>query len=89
MCIAGKKGAIINTPNSLINANEYFYGEDQSRYIVEIDSINLENAGILKAPHPIYFHFYRLWNVNVSLFLCDVVGSFCDLVFPSFMFITC
>ena len=37
MCIKGKKGISIKKPKYLINEIEYFFSEDQGRYIVEIN----------------------------------------------------
>ena len=37
MCIKGKKGIELRKPKYLINQFEYFFGEDQGRYIIEID----------------------------------------------------
>ena len=37
MCIKGKKGLNINKPKYLINEIEYFFAEDQGRYIIEIN----------------------------------------------------
>tara|TARA_B100000902_G_scaffold194499_1_gene185811 strand:+ start:1083 stop:3275 length:2193 start_codon:yes stop_codon:yes gene_type:complete len=37
MCIKGNKGIKIKKPKYLINEIEYFFSEDQGRYIVEID----------------------------------------------------
>jgi phosphoribosylformylglycinamidine synthase subunit PurL len=37
-------GVKINKPKNLTNLLEYFFGEDQSRYIVEIDSENLKKV---------------------------------------------
>ena len=37
-------GVKINKPKKLINIFEYLFGEDQSRYILEIDNINLEKT---------------------------------------------
>ena len=36
MCIKGKKGIKIKKPKYLINEIEYFFAEDQGRYIIEI-----------------------------------------------------
>ncbi len=36
MCIKGKKGINLNKPKYLINELEYFFGEDQGRYIIEV-----------------------------------------------------
>ena len=43
-CIAGNLGAKINSPKSLINLNEYFFGEDQGRYIIEINPKDLKEV---------------------------------------------
>ena len=37
MCIKGNKGIKIKKPKYLINEMEYFFAEDQGRYIVEVD----------------------------------------------------
>ena len=34
----------IEKPKELRNLKEYFFGEDQSRYILEIDKKNLQNV---------------------------------------------
>ena len=44
MCIKGKKGIKINPLKSLINKFEYFFGEDQGRYIVEISKTNMKKV---------------------------------------------
>ena len=36
MCIKGNKGIKIEKTKNLVNDIEYFFGEDQGRYIVEI-----------------------------------------------------
>jgi len=40
MCIMGKKGIKINPIKSLMNKFEYFFGEDQGRYIIELSRKN-------------------------------------------------
>jgi phosphoribosylformylglycinamidine synthase subunit PurL len=44
MCIKGNKGAILKKPNYLINQFEYLFGEDQGRYIIEIEKKNAVNV---------------------------------------------
>ena len=44
MCIAGNLGAIIHLPKSLVNLYEYFFGEDQGRYIIEIRNQDFDNV---------------------------------------------
>ena len=40
MCIHGKIGARIKIPKDNINLHEYFFGEDQSRYLIEVSEKN-------------------------------------------------
>jgi len=42
MCMGTNYGVKINKPKKLANLFEYFFGEDQSRYLLEIDEQNLE-----------------------------------------------
>ncbi len=44
MCIKGKKGIKINLLKGLINKFEYFFGEDQGRYIIEINKANMKKV---------------------------------------------
>ena len=44
MCIKGKKGAVLKKPNYLINQFEYLFGEDQGRYIIEVDKSDLQDV---------------------------------------------
>ena len=37
MCIKGEKGIQIKKPKFLINEIEYFFSEDQGRYLIEIN----------------------------------------------------
>ena len=37
MCIKGNKGINLKKPKYLINEIEYFFSEDQGRYIIEIN----------------------------------------------------
>ena len=40
MCISGKIGANIKVPRNNISLHEYLFGEDQSRYLIEINEEN-------------------------------------------------
>ena len=55
MCISGNMGAKINYPKSLINLNEYFFGEDQSRYIIEIDKKNTDKIASILNKNSVFF----------------------------------
>ena len=62
MCIKGKKGATLKKPNYLINQFEYLFGEDQGRYIIEIDKDNLQN--VIKILKENSVHFDELGTVS-------------------------
>ncbi|MDA9616036.1 phosphoribosylformylglycinamidine synthase subunit PurL [Candidatus Pelagibacter sp.] len=55
MCLKGKKGAILKKPNYLINKFEYLFGEDQGRYIIEIDKNNLKNVIKILSENSVHF----------------------------------
>ena len=40
MCISGNIGAKIKIPNDKIRPHEYLFGEDQSRYLIEVNEKN-------------------------------------------------
>jgi len=63
MCIKGKKGAILKKPNYLINQFEYLFGEDQGRYILEVDNKNLQNVISILKENSVHF---------------DELGTVCD-----------
>ena len=44
MCIKGNKGVKLNKLKSLINKFQYFFGEDQGRYIIEITKDNFKKV---------------------------------------------
>ena len=55
MVINSKYGAKIFKPKNLTNIFEYFFGEDQARYIVEIEAKNLSKAEKILKENNIYF----------------------------------
>ncbi len=55
MSISSNIGLKINKPKKLINNFEYFFGEDQGRYIVEIKKDNLEKVENMLKKNNIYF----------------------------------
>jgi len=69
MCIKGKKGAILKKPSNLINKFEYLFGEDQGRYIIEIDKNNLQDVIRILSENSV--HFDELGTVNVDELIID------------------
>ena len=69
MCIKGKKGAMLKKPNYLINKFEYLFGEDQGRYIVEIEKINYKNVTEILEKNSV--HYDELGSVNNSDLIID------------------
>ena len=55
MCIKGKKGIKINSLKGLINKYEYFFGEDQARYIVEIPRASLKKVIEILNKYSVHF----------------------------------
>ncbi len=53
MCIAGKIGAKINTNRAFEDRIKFLFGEDQSRYIIEVNRNNLEQVKKLLAQNKI------------------------------------
>ena len=49
MCIKGKKGIKLNKLKTLINKYEYFFSEDQGRFVIEVSKTNFKDVeNILK-----------------------------------------
>ena len=62
MCIKGKKGIKINSLKGLTNKYEYFFGEDQARYIIEIPKASLKIVKEILNKYSV--HFDELGTVN-------------------------
>ena len=69
MCIRSKKGAILKKPNYLINQFEYLFGEDQGRYIIEVDKNNLQD--VTKILNNNSVHFDELGTVSDDDLIID------------------
>ena len=68
MCISGNKGININKPKSLINYFEYFFGEDQGRYLIEIEKKDLEKVKSILEKNSVYFNeFGTIQEKNIIL----------------------
>ena len=55
MCIRGNKGVKINPQLKLINKFNYFFSEDQGRYIIEVKKNDLENVKKILEENSVYF----------------------------------
>jgi len=69
MCIKGKKGATLKKPNYLINQFEYLLGEDQGRYIIEIEKNNFMNVTEIFKKNSI--HYDDLGTVSENELIID------------------
>ena len=69
MCIKGKKGATLKKPNYLINQFEYLFGEDQGRYIIEVEKNDLKNVTEVLKKNSV--HFDELGTVNNDSLIID------------------
>ena len=65
MCIKSNKGIKINILKGLTNKYEYFFGEDQARYIVEIPKVNLKTVNEILNKYSV--HFDELGIVDAKL----------------------
>ena len=55
MCIKGKKGINIKKPNYLIQQFEYLFGEDQGRYIIEIEKDNFDKVEEILSKNSVHY----------------------------------
>ena len=62
MCIKSKRGVTLKKPSYLINQFEYLFGEDQGRYIIEIDKNKLKD--VIKILSENSVHFDELGTVS-------------------------
>ena len=68
MCIKGNLGININMPKNLINFFEYFFGEDQGRYLIEIDKKELNKVKSILEENSVYFNeFGTIQEKNLIL----------------------
>ena len=56
MCIFGNKGINIKKPQSLVNYFDYFFGEDQGRYLIEIEKNDLSKVKAILEKNSVYFN---------------------------------
>jgi len=69
MCIKGKKGVTLKKPNYLIKQFEYLFGEDQGRYIIEIEKNSFKNVTQILEKNSI--HYDELGTINKNELVID------------------
>ena len=62
MCIKGNKGINLKKPKFLINEIEYFFAEDQGRYIIEVSKGELKNVTDILNKNAV--HYDELGTIN-------------------------
>ena len=77
MCIAGKIGAKIKIPNTNIGMYEFLFGEDQSRYLIEVNKKNEKEVSEILKKNSVYYEsiaktqennleFDKEFNIKIS-----------------------
>tara|TARA_A100001011_G_scaffold5367_1_gene6247 strand:+ start:108 stop:2300 length:2193 start_codon:yes stop_codon:yes gene_type:complete len=64
MCIKGNKGINLEKPNFLINEIEYFFAEDQGRYIVEVGKKDFKKVTDILNKNAVHFDKLGVINEN-------------------------
>ncbi|MDC6483305.1 phosphoribosylformylglycinamidine synthase subunit PurL [Candidatus Pelagibacter sp.] len=65
MCIKGDKGINLKKPKYLINEIEYFFSEDQGRYVIEINKSSLKK--VIEILNKNAVHYDELGTINEDL----------------------
>ena len=55
MCIKGNKGIELNKPKFLISEIEFFFSEDQGRYIIEINPKDLKEVSKILEKNAVHY----------------------------------
>ncbi len=69
MCIKGNKGITIKKPKYLINQIEYFFAEDQGRYLIEINNKDIKKVTDILNKNAV--HFDELGVINSNQLIID------------------
>ena len=72
MCIKSNKGIKINNLKGLTNKYEYFFGEDQARYIVEISKENIKKVVEILNNNSIHFDEFGIIQEKYMTFNGDI-----------------
>ena len=79
MCIKGNKGVKLFPTEGLVNKFEYFFGEDQGRYIVEIRPENLKNVEKILKNDSIHFDKLGIIESDQITYGSDLTISIDDI----------
>ncbi len=79
MCIKSNKGIKINNLKNLINKFEYFFSEDQGRYLIEIKKDNLSKVKKILMDNSVHFDDLGVVNDDKFLFSDEINLSIDDL----------
>ena len=70
MCIKGNKGINLKKPKYLINEIEYFFAEDQGRYIIEVSKEDLKKVTDILNKNAVHFdELGTLMKINCLLMI--------------------
>ena len=69
MCIKGNKGINLKKPKYLINEIEYYFAEDQGRYIIEVCKDSLKKVTDILNKNAV--HFDELGTINEDKLFID------------------
>jgi len=69
MCIKGKKGIKFNPIKGLINKFEFFFGEDQGRYVIEVNKTNIDKTKQILEENSV--HYDEIGTVDKTNIILD------------------
>ena len=73
MCIKGNKGIKINSFKELTNKYEYFFGEDQGRYIIEIAKNNVQKVQEILNKNSVHYDDFGTIEQKMLTFDDDII----------------
>ncbi len=73
MCIKGNKGIKINSFKELTNKYEYFFGEDQGRYIIEIAKNNVQKVQEILNKNSVHYDDFGTIEQKMLTFNGDII----------------
>ena len=71
MCIKGKKGIKLNKLKTLINKYEYFFSEDQGRFVIEVSKTNFKDVENVLKESSVHFDELGVVLKDNFIFLGD------------------